>query len=153
MPLPDMSVTGRFVITEHAPAVITLKKEMTRKEKKKKKKEEEEKEKGPETLGWTLKSRETFLGGGIISPSHLPETVDGKYALSAEITTFPPPFSFTALLLASPPARPDSLIKDEPPPPQCAVRDTNKSDEPTRAETTYSAAVATPCCMGFPGHR
>lgn len=34
-----------------------------------------------------LKSWETFLGSGIITYTHLPETVDRKYALSAEITT------------------------------------------------------------------
>lgn len=30
-----------------------------------------------------------FLGSGIITYTHLPEIVDRKYALSAEITTFP----------------------------------------------------------------
>lgn len=46
-----------------------------------------------------LKSWETFLGSGIITYTHLPETVDRKYALSAEITTL---FSL-APLLSSPP--------------------------------------------------
>lgn len=48
-----------------------------------------------------LKSWETFLGSGIITYTHLPETVDRKYALSAEITTL---FSLspTAPLLSSP---------------------------------------------------
>lgn len=81
-----------------------------------------------------LKSWETFLGSGIITYTHLPETVDRKYALSAEITTLfslflPPPPSFRR---HSAPWQSDERQSSP-------VRDINKSDNPTRAETTYFA--------------
>lgn len=74
-----------------------------------------------------LKSWETFLGSGIITYTHLPESVDRKYALSAEITTL---FFLSLSLLPPPPpfvatVRPDSLTRDKAPQWGISINQTN----------------------------
>lgn len=132
-----LTVTEHFVITERAPAVITSVYWIIKAERE-----------GLE-MGWgmqteiflqRLKSWKTFLGSSIITYTHLPETVDRKYALSAEITTFFfsffPQFAYRLPSSCYHPLPPDSLTKDKSSP----VRNINKSDKPTRVKTTYFAS-------------
>lgn len=137
-----MTVTERFVIIEHASVVITSVYWIIKAEKEGR--EEPRPRAETEIFFRRLKSWETFLGSGIITYTHLPETVDRKYALSAERTTF-----FSLLVLPQPttsPLPPPALRVATRAPWQSderqssPVRDINKSDKPTGAETTYFAS-------------
>lgn len=158
-----MTVTERFVIIEHASVVITSVYWIIKAEKEGR--EEPRPRAETEIFFRRLKSWETFLGSGIITYAHLPETVDRKYALSAERTTFfpfsfsrsPPPPPSRPPLFASPPARPDSLTKDKAPQWGISINQTNQQERRPPISPPTSASPETPsqgcrmflCFSGF----
>lgn len=92
-----------------------------------------------------LKSWETFLGSGIITYTHLPETVDRKYALSAEITTlffFSPAPTHPPAFVAT--VRPDSLTKDKAPQWGISINQTHQQERRPPISASTPASFETP---------